>query len=205
MAKGSRHRIYCFNRFVALNEVGLTSHFGLMWTHSTAPAPRSNRCGGNVLSLPHDTKRSGCARPAKFALRNPQAWSAAVRRWSRMNEASPGRLPDTMPNTFLPDPRRRVAIAAPSVRWPHGKASRSQATTGASNAAYEQALRLFTATLSDAEFTMDLERFVAPLIEPGQINRWRRRSSAHRAGVPDIYLGWSFGTSASWTRTSTSG
>jgi len=57
--------------------------------------------------------------------------------------------------------------------------------------AFEAALRGFvTATLSDAGFCADLDRFVRPLLEPGWVNSLAQKLIALTApGVPDLYQG----------------
>jgi (1->4)-alpha-D-glucan 1-alpha-D-glucosylmutase len=57
--------------------------------------------------------------------------------------------------------------------------------------AYEDALRRFVAdTLADRAFVDDLERFVAPLVEPGRINSLAQTLVKLTApGVPDLYQG----------------
>jgi (1->4)-alpha-D-glucan 1-alpha-D-glucosylmutase len=59
------------------------------------------------------------------------------------------------------------------------------------NAAYDNALRHFvSATLQDNEFGADLERFVAPLVDPGRVTALAQTLLRLTApGVPDIYQG----------------
>jgi (1->4)-alpha-D-glucan 1-alpha-D-glucosylmutase len=191
---------YCFNRLACLNEVGSDpTRFGVApeqffaWCAATqARWPRTM-----LATSTHDTKRSGDVR-ARISLLSeiPRAWSAAVRRWSAINESHrTGDYPDRNIEYLL----YQVLAGA----WPIGtqrlaafiaKAAR-EAKTHTSwtspNAAYEDALARFVAeALADEQFTADLESFVAPLILPGRINALAQTLLKLCApGVPDLYQG----------------
>ncbi len=201
MAKGVEDTtFYCFNRFVALNEVGGDpAHFGLSVEefHRACGQALEQWPNAMLASTTHDTKRSEDVR-SRLALLSeiPDEWAAAVRRWSVLNEKHHrNNLPDRNAEYLF----YQTVVGA----WPlpvdraHAymeKASREAKqhtnwTDG--DAAYDDALKSFvTSALGDKEFLADLERFVAPLIEPGQINSLAQTLLKLTApGVPDIYQG----------------
>jgi len=91
MAKGVEDTtFYCFNRFVALNEVGGDpGHFGLSVDEFHRACGQSLERWPNAMlaSTTHDTKRSEDVR-ARLALLSeiPEEWAAAVRAWSGLNK-----------------------------------------------------------------------------------------------------------------------
>lgn len=197
---------YCFNRFVALNEVGGgPDQFGISVEafHESCLKAQAESPHSMLATSTHDTKRSEDVR-ARLSLLSeiPDPWRDAVRRWSAMNERHRrDGWPDRNAEYFYyqtligawPLPLdRALAYMQKSVN------EASQHTTWTRrNAAYEAALRAFvTDTLNDAEFTGDLERFIAPLVEPGWINSLAQVLLKLTApGVPDIYQGnelWDF-------------
>lgn len=201
MAKGLEDTAgYCFNRFVALNEVGGDpSRFGLSVEafHRTCAQTLARWPDTMLATSTHDTKRSEDVR-ARLALLSemPDAWTAAVRRWSAHNAPHRrGGWPDrnaeylfyqTLVGAWPLSVARALAYMEKAVR------EASQHTTWTSpNAAYEAAVKHFiTATLADTDFTQDLQAFVAPLIQPGHINSLAQTLLKLTApGVPDIYQG----------------
>jgi len=126
----------------------------------------------------------------------PGEWIGAVRRWSAMNEkhrrvGMPDRNAEylfyqTLVGAWqLPAERARAYLEKAS------REAKQYTSWNEPNVAYDEALKHFVeATLADAGFTSDLERFIAPLIEPGWINSLAQTLIKLTApGVPDIYQG----------------
>ncbi|MBI5383148.1 MAG: malto-oligosyltrehalose synthase [Verrucomicrobia bacterium] len=210
MAKGVEDTaFYCFNRFVALNEVGGDpGRFGLSVPefHQACLQAQERWPDSMLATSTHDTKRSEDVRARLAVLSEiPAEWCAAVRRWSAMNgkhrrngcadSAKSAPWPDRNAEYLFyqtlvgawPLPLDRALSylqtaaceAKQHTRWRHR------------HAAYDEALANFVAaTLADAAFTTDLERFIAPLIEPGRINSLAQTLLKLTApSVPDIYQG----------------
>ncbi|HKI70380.1 MAG TPA: malto-oligosyltrehalose synthase, partial [Verrucomicrobiae bacterium] len=201
MAKGVEDTtFYCFNRFVAFNEVGGDpGHFGLSVEQFHGNCRNFQKHWPNTMlgTSTHDTKRSEDVRARLWLLSEiPNEWISAVRRWSAMNEKHRRNgLPDRNAEYFLyqtlvgawPLPLER---ALPYME----KASREakqRTSWNEPNADYDAALKEYIAAiLNDSNFTDDLQHFVAPLIEPGHINSLAQTLIKLTApGVPDIYQG----------------
>ncbi len=201
MAKGVEDTtFYCYNRFVALNEVGGDSgHFGLSVEafHQQCAEAQAHWPNAMLASSTHDTKRSEDVR-ARLGLLSemPEAWIAAVRRWSAHNVRYKQRgFPDanaeylyyqTLVGAWPLSAQRATAYMEKASREAKQHTNWTEA-----NQVYDEALRRFVSkTLDDADFTDDLARFVEPLIEPGQINSLSQTLIKLTApGVPDIYQG----------------
>ncbi|MBM3879250.1 MAG: malto-oligosyltrehalose synthase [Verrucomicrobia bacterium] len=201
MAKGLEDTtFYCYNRFVALNDVGGDpARFGV------DPAAFHRACAQAQASWPtamlatstHDTKRSEDVR-ARLGLLSeiPRAWFAAVRRWSALNEP---RRRHGWPDRNLEYLFYQTAVGA--WPWPVERAlaylekaaceAKQHTDWTRRNAAYEAALRDFVSgALGDPAFVDDLERFVAPLVGPGRLNALAQTLVKLTApGVPDLYQG----------------
>jgi (1->4)-alpha-D-glucan 1-alpha-D-glucosylmutase len=201
MAKGVEDTaFYCFNRFVALNEVGGDpGHFGFSpdefqkaCVETQAQWPRSM-----LTSSTHDTKRSEDVRARLNLLSEiPDHWCKAVRQWAAL--AEPYR------RNGLPDRNTEYLLYQTLVgAWPieaerviayMEKASR-EAKTHTSwtkpNQAYESALRAFVeGILYNRDFMAELESFTKPLVEPGRINSLAQTLLKLTApGIPDFYQG----------------
>lgn len=201
MAKGAEDTaFYCYNRFIALNEVG-----GNPGLFALEPEMFHSRMKERLEDYPlsmlststHDTKRSEDVRARLVLLSEiPDAWKEAVYRWSSM--AGPYRkngLPERNIEYFL----YQTLVGA----WPIGidrllpymeKASK-EAKTHTSwtepDALYEQILRDFIVNLmNDAAFSADLKSFIDPLIVPGNINSLSQTLiKLTSPGIPDIYQG----------------
>ena len=201
MAKGAEDTaFYCFNRLVALNEVGgdpgrfgVTSedfhnynlHLHQHWPHSL------------LTTSTHDTKRSEDVR-ARLSLLSeiPDEWSRTVHRWSAMNECHrradwPDRNAEylfyqTLVGAWPLSLDRALAFMGKAVRE-----AKQHTDWAAPNAGYEKALQNFISeTLHDPEFTADLERFVSVFTDYGHINSLAQTLVKLTApGVPDIYQG----------------
>jgi len=201
MAKGAEDTAcYCFNRFIALNTVGGDpSRFALSsdFFHDRCARALSRWPGSMLTTSTHDTKRGGDVRMRICLLSEiPQQWSAAVVKWSAMNEKHRrGDWPDrnveyfyyqTLVGAWPLTPERTLAVIEKAARE-----AKQHTSWTRPNRAYDAALREFVvATLSDKEFVASLERFVAPLVEPSQINSLAQTLlKLTTPGVPDIYQG----------------
>jgi (1->4)-alpha-D-glucan 1-alpha-D-glucosylmutase len=201
MAKGVEDTaFYCFNRFVALNEVGGNpGDFGVGVDEFHEFCRRQQTCWptSQLASSTHDTKRSEEVR-ARLSLLSeiPKIWGEAVFRWSAMNERHrhdgwPDRNAEYLYYQTLvgawPLPVKRA------LAFMQKAAHEAKEYTDAAdpNASYDAALRQFIiATLDDSKFLEDLENFVAPLLQPGYVNSLAQTLLKLAApGVPDIYQG----------------
>lgn len=201
MAKGAEDTaFYCFNRFVALNEVGGDpARFGISAEafHRACADAQRRAPRGLLATSTHDTKRSEDVR-ARLALLSeiPEAWAAAVRRWSARNERHRGAgLPDrnaeylfyqTLVGAWPIDVERAVAYMEKAAREAKVYTSWRRRDSG-----YEEALRSFVeGVLGDEEFRSDLEGFVSPLVALGRVNGLAQTLVKLTApGVPDLYQG----------------
>ncbi len=202
MAKGVEDTaMYRYLRFVALNEVGgEPGRFGV--TPAVFHAAMTRRSEAHPAAMlagsTHDTKRSEEVRARLVLLSElPEAWSAFVERLetATARHASGDDLPDpatryllwqTLVGAWPIDPVRLGDYMEKAVRE-----AKRRTSWNAPDEAYEAALRRFVeAVLADPEVRDEVERFVAPLVEPG-----RRTSLAMlllrltAPGVPDLYQG----------------
>jgi (1->4)-alpha-D-glucan 1-alpha-D-glucosylmutase len=207
MAKGVEDTaFYCYNRLVALNEVGGDpGQFGVTVAafHQACIETQQQWPGAMLATSTHDTKRSEDVR-ARLSLLSemPQQWAVAVRRWADMNERyRRNDLPDrnaeyllyqTLVGTWPLTVERAVAYMEKAAReakvytsWidPHPD--------------YDASLRAFVeGVLRHQRFLTDLEAFVAPLVDPGRITSLAQTLIKLTApGVPDLYQGtelWDF-------------
>jgi (1->4)-alpha-D-glucan 1-alpha-D-glucosylmutase len=201
MAKGVEDTaFYCYNRLIALNEVGGDpGRFGIEPAEIHAAFAEARESGPRSLlaSSTHDSKRSEDVRARLHLLSEiPDRWSKAVVRWAARNEryrreARPDRNAEylyyqTLVGAWPLEPERATAYMVKAVR--EAKAHTSWTSP---NEGYETALRAFVeASLSDREFTDDVARFVEPLIAPGRVNSLAQLLVKLTApGVPDLYQG----------------
>lgn len=191
---------YCFNRFVALNEVGGDpSQFGVEPdSFHKSMSRRAALCPHSMLATStHDTKRSEDVRARLAVLSEiPEAWAEAVRRWSFHNErhrmdAVPDRnteylLYQTLIGTWPIENGRVLAFMEKAAR----EAKTHTSWTRPDEAYEERLIGFIEAVLEDLVFRSDLEGFVAPLIYPGRINALSQVLIKLTApGVPDLYQG----------------
>ena len=201
MAKGVEDTaFYCFNRFVALNEVGGDpARFGrgVDEFHQFCRRQQTEWPASMLASSTHDTKRSEDVR-ARLSLLSeiPRTWRDAMGRWSAMNQRH--RRHD-WPDSNAEYLYYQTLVGA----WPLSEAralaymqkaaheAKEYTNDIEGNADYESALCNFVrATLADSDFVADLESFVTPLIKPGCINSLALTLLKLAApGVPDIYQG----------------
>ncbi len=201
MAKGAEDTaFYCYNRFIALNEVGGdpgsfaldTDEFHSRMKERLEAYPLSM-----LSTSTHDTKRSEDVRARLVLLTEiPDAWKEAVARWSGMaRRYKKEDLPDRNTEYFL----YQTLVGA----WPIGtdrlipymeKSSReakSHTSWTEPNASYERTLKDFVENLmSDSAFLADLTSFIEPLVKPGHINSLSQTLiKLTSPGIPDIYQG----------------
>jgi (1->4)-alpha-D-glucan 1-alpha-D-glucosylmutase len=201
VAKGVEDTLfYRFNRLVSLNEVGGDpSRFGMSLDefHEYNRSAQERWPQAMLATSTHDTKRSDDVR-ARIGLLSeiPEAWAAAVDRWSQMNAKHK--------RSELPEPNVEYLLYQTLVgAWPLGvrratvymqKAIR-EAKVHTSwidrNPTYESAVHGFTErVLGDPDFEADLEGFVQPLVLPGRITSLSATLIKLTApGVPDFYQG----------------
>jgi len=201
MAKGVEDTLfYCFNRLVALNEVGgAPGRFGVAPEAFHAWAADIGRRWPRTLlaTSTHDTKRSEDVRARLVLLSElPERWADAVRRWVAMNErhrrdGRPDRnaeylLYQTLVGAWPIERERVLAYMEKAAREAKQHTSWTER-----NEAYESALASFVeGVLDDDAFVAELEAFVAPLVGPGRVNALAQTLVKLTApGVPDLYQG----------------
>ena len=198
MAKGVEDTaFYCFNRLVALNEVGGDpGRFGVgVDAFHAACIAAQVALAAHACSPPRRTTPSAartCARAWRCSRRFPARWEAGVRRWAALNERHRrDGLPDRNDRVpLLPDARRRLAARRPSAPSPTWRRRRARprlhtSWTAARTQRYEAALRELRrpARSPMPAFPPTLEAFVAPLIAPARITSLAQTLiKLHRAG-----------------------
>lgn len=201
MAKGVEDTaLYCFNRMIALNEVGGAPgrngleiegfHMFCSSAHATHPHTM------NTLTT-HDTKRSEDVRARLAVLTEiPGRWRVALNRWSRKNAhfRTQG-YPDRNTEYFL----YQTLIGA----WPisedrllshmqkAAREAKEQTSWTQQNHEFEEALKAFIhRILSSSDFLAELEAFIAQVLTPGRVNSLAQTLIKYTApGVPDTYQG----------------
>jgi len=200
-AKGIEDTLfYCYNRFVALNEVGSepnrfaisVERFHRRNQEMFAKHPRTM-----LATTTHDTKRGEDVR-LRLALLSeiPQRWAALVRSWWTNNER--------YKTHFQPDKNLEYLFYQTAFgAWPieverlqaymlkAAREGKQQTSWTTPNEPYEQALAAFiSGSLADQKFCDSMTAFVAEMAPLGWVN-----SLAHTLlkltspGVPDIYQG----------------
>lgn len=201
MAKGVEDTaFYCYNRMLALNEVG-----GAPERDGLSVAEFHEYCAKMLAEHPssmttlatHDTKRGDDVR-ARLAVisEEPRRWRAAVKRWTQRNaEFKTGKFPDRNTEYFL----YQTLVGA----WPISfdrltaymekavREAKQQTSWTQQNKEFEDALRIFIERLlGSAEFVEELEEFVERVKTPGRINSLAQTLIKMTApGVPDTYQG----------------
>jgi (1->4)-alpha-D-glucan 1-alpha-D-glucosylmutase len=201
MAKGVEDTaFYCFNRLVALNEVGgCPSDFGVSVNefHAACIETQSRWPRTMLATSTHDTKRGEDVRVRVALLSEiPERWAPAVWRWAAINEQYRANgMPDRNAEYLFyqtligawPIETARVLLYMEKAT----REARTHTSWTNPNQPYERALRKFVeATLANREFTTDLEAFVTPLVKPGRLNSLAQTLVKLTApGIPDIYQG----------------
>ena len=187
MAKGVEDTaFYRYTRLASLNEVG--------GSPGVVGGTRITERDGLTTLSTHDTKRSEDVR-ARISLLSevPEEWGAAVRRCSALL-ARHGEIDKNLEYLLLQtffgayplDADRAVAYALKAAR------EQKQRTSWLDqDAAYEAAVeRWVRGALADAEFTRDLDAFVAPLVVHGwTASLAQKLVQLTMPGVPDVYQG----------------
>jgi (1->4)-alpha-D-glucan 1-alpha-D-glucosylmutase len=201
MAKGVEDTaFYCFNRLMALNEVGGNpGGFGTYPEdfHAFCRRVQADRPHTLLASATHDTKRGEDVRLRIGLLSEiPERWAQAVRRWSGMNARfrsngfrdanSEYLLYQTLVGSWPIGSDRLVPYMLKAVR--EAKVHTSWTDP---DPAFEQGLQAFVeAVLGHAEFTADLSAFLAPLVRPAMVTSLSQTLIKCTApGIPDIYQG----------------
>jgi len=205
MAKGVEDTaFYCFNRLVAMNEVGgdpeadgvSVAEFHAYNAHMQETHPQTM----TTLST-HDTKRSDDVRARLAVLSEiPDQFHDALLRWSRRNNElrthlALGDFPDRNVEYLF----YQTLIGA----WPlsleraqeymlkAAREAKQHTSWTVNNAEYEESLRRFVeGVFDDREFVTDLESFVESVKDAGRVNSLAQTLMKHTTpGVPDLYQG----------------
>ena len=201
MAKGVEDTaFYCYNRFIALNEVGGNpSRFGVSVKefHARMAAVQEQHPQTILATATHDTKRGEDVRARLYVLSEcPSAWMSAVQRWSEHNERYRA---DGMPDRNTEYLFYQTAVGA----WPltaeraveymqkAAREAKSHTSWTAPRENYENALRSFVErALDDPEFTGAVKAYVDDILAPGRIVSLAQTLLKLTApGIPDIYQG----------------
>jgi (1->4)-alpha-D-glucan 1-alpha-D-glucosylmutase len=201
MAKGVEDTsFYTFVRLISLNEVGGDpGQFGVSVAafHAACAETASRWPAAMLCTSTHDTKRSEDVR-ARISLLSeiPGHWAETVRRWrARNSEHRTAGWPDAAAEHLL----YQTLVGAWPLEEDRAVAYMEKATKEAKvhtswtepNAAYDEVVAAFVhAVYADADFGIDLEGFVARLVEPGRVNALAQTLVRLTApGVPDTYQG----------------
>lgn len=201
MAKGVEDTaFYCYNRLVSLNEVGGDpGRFGLGVEGFHRWCERMQRDWPQTLlaTATHDTKRGEDVRLRISLLSEiPQRWQEAVRRWSARNARHRlGGWYDANAEYLLYQtlvglwPIERERLTEYVLKAAHE--AKMHTSWIEPDADYERGLTTFVeGVIGDAEFTADLEAFLAPLLWPARISSLAQTLIKLTApGVPDFYQG----------------
>jgi (1->4)-alpha-D-glucan 1-alpha-D-glucosylmutase len=201
MAKGVEDTaFYCFNRLLALNEVGGDpGRFGVSPAsfHEFCARAQQSHPRTMLASSTHDTKRSEDVR-ARLALLSeiPEEWRKTVTRWAAHNAAhKTNGCPDAGTEYFL----YQTLVGAWPIELERLQLYMEKATREAKRKTswlaphepFEAATRRFVeAVLHDRAFLDDLENFVRPLVTPGRVNSLALTLlKLTSPGIPDFYQG----------------
>jgi (1->4)-alpha-D-glucan 1-alpha-D-glucosylmutase len=191
---------YCYNRMIALNEVGGapgSNGLSVEEFHNYCSHMQSTHPASMTTLTTHDTKRGEDVRTRLATLTEiPSEWRKTLRRWSRMNAGlRPQGFADPNTEYFL----YQTWIGA----WPISeerlsaymlKATREakeQTSWTQHNEAFENGLKSFIQALFQSQsFLSDLERLIVSIKSAGQINTLTQSLLHYTApGIPDTYQG----------------
>jgi (1->4)-alpha-D-glucan 1-alpha-D-glucosylmutase len=201
MAKGVEDTaFYCYNRMLALNEVGGSPErdgVSIAEFHAYCAAIQAEHPDTMTTLATHDTKRGDDVRSRLAVItEEPRRWRLLMRRWARRNaQFKTGNLPDRNTEYFL----YQTLIGA----WPislerltaymekAAREAKQQTSWTQQNKEFEDALRSFIERLlGSQQFIVELEEFVGRLKTPGRINGLAQTLIRYTApGVPDTYQG----------------
>jgi (1->4)-alpha-D-glucan 1-alpha-D-glucosylmutase len=201
MAKGVEDTtFYCFDRLVSCNEVGSSASLvGISTDRFHEYCHYLSECWPNAMlaTSTHDNKRSEDVRTRISLLSEiPERWSEALHQWSNLTAGAwKNRTPDRHAEYLL----YQTLIGAWPIDaercWNYMLKACREAKINTSwhepNAGYEESLKAFVDGVYESqEFIASLERFVAPLVQPGRINSLAQTLVKMVApGVPDFYQG----------------
>jgi (1->4)-alpha-D-glucan 1-alpha-D-glucosylmutase len=201
MAKGVEDTaFYTFVRLLALNEVGGDpGRFGVSVAAFHDACREAAQCwpAAMVCTSTHDTKRSEDVR-ARLSLLSeiPGHWAETVRRWRGHNEryrvdgwpdaTAEYVLYQTLVGTWPLEEDRALAYMEKAT-----KEAKTHTSWTDPDPVYDAAVAAFVrAVYADADFGIDLEGFVARLVEPGRVTGLSQQLLKLTApGVPDVYQG----------------
>ncbi len=200
MAKGVEDTaFYCYNRLIALNEVGgnpACSGFSLQQFHSYNSRMQGTFPSTMTSLSTHDTKRADDVR-ARIAVlsEDPDTFVAAIRRWHDMTASYRGKEVDAGTEWFL----FQTLIGAWPLTFDRLKAymqkamreAKQRTSWVANNAEFEDELNTYMESLlKDEAFVKDLQAFVNGILEAGRLNSLAQTLIKHTSpGVPDLYQG----------------
>ena len=209
MAKGVEDTaFYCFNRLVALNEVGgdpASNGISIRQFHAYNEKMQATHPHTMLTLSTHDTKRSDDVR-ARLALLSeiPEEFGEALKRWSEMNHELRVKL---FGGRASGDPLDRnteyLLYQALIGAWPIDggrlkdymlkavREAKQRTSWTANNAEFETGLQEFvTALLEHDCFVTDLVAFVDRILHAGRVNSLAQTLMKHTVpGVPDLYQG----------------
>jgi len=201
MAKGVEDTtFYCYNRLIALNEVGGNpgrAPLSVDDFHAENELAQRTHPYRMLTLTTHDTKRSEDVRARQLVLSEmPQQFAAAASRWQQQNERhNPRGLLDRNTEWYY----YQTLLGA----WPlsedraiaHMEKAAREAKVHTSwtknNQEFEQAMRDFVhATLADHNFVTEIEQMMAAMAPPAASNSLAQTLLKYTApGVPDLYQG----------------
>lgn len=201
MAKGVEDTaFYCYNRLVALNEVGAEparDGLSLKDFHTYHKAMQATHPLTMTTLSTHDTKRSDDVRARLFVLSEvPEQFGEALHRWARLNnrfrtQDAPDRNTEylyyqTLIGAWPISVERMQAYMLKAVRE-----AKLQTSWVANNTAFEDALARFIAkTLAYKPFAAGVEAFVETVKRAGWYNSLAQTLIKYTApGIPDLYQG----------------
>jgi (1->4)-alpha-D-glucan 1-alpha-D-glucosylmutase len=209
MAKGVEDTaFYCYNRLVAMCEVGgdpASNGMCVPQFHAYNATMQATHPETMVTLSTHDSKRSDDVRVRLAVLSEmPAEFGSALIRWSRRNNELRADLFGRRAASGYPDRNTEYMLYQTLIgAWPISvervqeymlKATREakqKTSWTANNAEFEDGLlRFIEAVLNDNGFVTDLERFVSEVRDAGRVNSLAQTLMKHTApGVPDLYQG----------------
>ena len=208
MAKGVEDTaFYCYNRLVAMNEVGgdpASNGLSVTEFHAYNAKMQATHPYTMTTLSTHDTKRSDDVR-ARLAVLSEVAgaFGGALNRWSRLNNdlrtelfgGGHGDIPDRNTEYMLyqtligawPIPLKRIQ----EYMLKATREAKQKTSWTVNNTKFEEALHKFIeAVMQHAPFVTDLETFVEMVKDAGRVNSLAQTLIKHTApGVPDLYQG----------------
>ena len=209
MAKGVEDTaFYCFNRLVAMSEVGGdpgSDGICLERFHAYNQKMQTTHPLTMVTLSTHDTKRSDDVRARLAVLSElPEEFGAALTRWSEMNRELRSRIFAGNPAGDLLDRNTEYLLYQTLIgAWPIPvdrlkeymlkavREAKQRTSWTANNTEFESALHEFIEGLLEyTPFLDDLSRFVDQISDAGRVNSLAQTLMKHTVpGVPDLYQG----------------